>query len=369
MRVRSLRFDLRLPIDDDAAASSGRRDATPPPIHPVATCGFDSKSFALATTASVGAQGVPFGTLGANDTCTSTSASFDYQILDVDGDGLPDLLVTSACNDPTVGPDAYVVYPNMSTGFGAPIRYALPNLSSTPGCVQAALVDIDGDYALDYVVTSLCTDVTVGTSQWLVYRNTGGAFATTTTSYTLPANATVHTFSSLEVDAASCTGNQPAYGFYDVTGDHIADIVETTACDDTTVGVTSWRVYPGSATGVGAPTAFTLPGLSVFPFPSQGTLAVALNFDTDLYGSRLRWRSKTGSSRDEELHGYERRRCVLVGLCEHGDWLFVATELADVAGACIAAGGCVFRHRFEHGMHDERDAQSHARGCRWRSKT
>ncbi len=272
------------PLPDD--------DATPPPIHTVATCGFDTTTFALSTSASVGAQGVPFDAFAAgNDSCTTATAAFDYQIADVDGDGLPDLLVTSACNDPTIGPDAYLVYPNTSTGFGAPIRYELPDLSNTPGCVTSALVDIDGDYALDYVVTSLCTDASVGTSQWLVYRNTGGAFAGTAASYTLPANATVHTFSSLEVDAASCTGNQPAYGFYDVTGDHIADIVETTACDDATVGVTSWRVFPGSATGVGSPIAFTLPGINVYPSPLHGTFAcgqtltptyTVLDFDGDL---------------------------------------------------------------------------------------
>jgi hypothetical protein len=261
----------------------------------VASCGFDTNTFTLPAAASTGVSGVAFGSLGGSATCVanapSATGTFTYEVGDVNGDGFPDLLVTSACNDATIGPEALVLYPGSATGFGAAIRFALPLANEAPGCVQATLADVDGDYALDYVVTSLCTDATVGTSQWLVFKNTGTSFDANSTSYTLPGGAPLHTFASLEVDTANCANNQPAYGFYDITGDGIGDIVETTACDDTNVGIADWRVYPGSATGVGAPIAFTLPGASVFPAPAGGALSCSpkslpaytvLDFDGDL---------------------------------------------------------------------------------------
>jgi len=185
----------------------------------------------------------------------------------MNGDGRADLVVTRTCEDQNIGVGALLVYLNTGTSFGAAAQYALPSLPTTPGCAQTALVDVDGDYKLDFVVTSLCTDATVGTSQWLVYHNTGSGFDLTGLSYALPPGASLRAFASMEVDAASCPVNQPAFAFFDITGDAIPDMVVSTACDDAAVGVTHWRVYPGTATGVGAPIAFALPGQSVFAAP------------------------------------------------------------------------------------------------------
>jgi len=261
-------------------------------LHPPATCGWNAQSFTLPTAASVGASGTPFGTLQGSVACTSAqNGTFGYQVGQFDGLGGADLIVTTACNDATIGSQAFDVYPNDGTGFGAAVRYQIPLSTEPSGCVQASLVDVTGDYALDYVVTSLCTDSSVGTTQWLVFENSNGAFAANPTSYALPANAALHAFASIEAPTANCSSSQPAYGLFDVTGDGIADIVETVACDDANVGVTDWRVYPGSATGFGAAVAFTLPGAAVFPSPTAATLSctpsdqpayTVLDFDGDL---------------------------------------------------------------------------------------
>jgi len=240
------------------------------------SCGSNLESFVLPVPPA-GAQGTPFPGLSASVACTSSQSTFDYSVMDFNGDGRADLVVTRACQDANVGVSVLLVYLNTGSAFAPATQYGLPSLPTSANCVQSALVDVDGDLNLDFVVTSLCTDATVGTTRWLVYHNTGTGFDLAGQSYTLPTDAGLHAFPSLEVDAPSCQGNQPAFAFYDITGDLIPDVVVTTACDDTSVGITSWRVYPGTATGVTAPIAFTLPGNSFLPTPLGGALACAAN--------------------------------------------------------------------------------------------
>lgn len=259
--------------------------------HPIGSpCGFNETTFALPSIA--GASSPPLGVLSGQTNCTSGSGALGWELADMNGDGLVDLVVTSACDDATVGRTGLVVYPNTKTAFGSPLRFALPAIAQTPGCASFALVDVDGDLSLDLVATSDCNDASVGTSQWLVFRNVGGTFDTTAAPFALPPGAAAGAFPSIEVDAATCTAAKPAYAFYDVTGDGKPDVVETTACDDASVGVTHWRVYPGASGGVGAATSFTLPGAGDFYAPlagtelCQGALAApsytVMDFDGDL---------------------------------------------------------------------------------------
>ncbi len=249
--------------DTDASTWSPRGGGT--------TCGFNEQAIALP--AAPGTSGTPFASLGGVTACATSSSQLDYGLADVDGDGLADLVVTRACDDASVGTSMWLVYPNTGTSFGAAVQYALPALPTTPNCVTIALADADGDSKLDFIVTSSCVDATVGTTQWLVYRNTGGGFSTAAQSFALPAGAALHAFPSLEVDTPTCNAGKPAFAFYDVTGDFVPDSVVTTACDDVSVGATHWRVYPGTGTGVGAPIAFTLPGGAVFARPLGGDIA------------------------------------------------------------------------------------------------
>jgi len=247
-----------------------------------AGCAFASNAFALPSMAAV--SGAPFDGLTGHVACASSSRSFDYQLLDLTGDGLPDLLVTSACDDANVGTTSWRVYPNQGSAFGAPLSFALPVLSATPGCVASVAADVDGDLKADLVVTSLCTDVSVGTTRWLVYANDGSGFSATATPFALPQGYTNGSFPSLEVDTATCTAGHPAYGFFDATKDGKPDLVVTTACDDVNVGVDHWRVYAGSGTGVGDAVSFPLPGGAVFASPRGGTMSCsATGFSTPTY--------------------------------------------------------------------------------------
>jgi hypothetical protein len=243
-------------------------DAKPPVTHTGGpTCTFDVQPFALPTLTSAT---TPLPLLTGETACAQAGA-LDWFLADFDEDGRIDLAVTGACDDVSVGTTRWLVYPNTGTGFGAALSYAIPQAAL--GCASFALADVDADGALDLVVTSLCTDATVGTSRWLVYRNIGGTFASSATTFALPSGAATGAFDAMESDAADCSKGKPAFAFFDVTGDAFADLVVTTACDDASVGVSKWRVYPGSASGLGAATSFVLPGGAAFGAPFSGTVS------------------------------------------------------------------------------------------------
>ncbi len=232
-------------------------------------CGFVSQAFALPAMGSV--QGAPLPNLAGQTACVGPSSELDYFLADMNGDSRADLVVTRACDDASVGTTQWRVYPNDGVGFASFVSYPLPSIAQAP-CARIALVDVDGDRLLDLVVTSLCSDATVGTTRWLVFRNQG-AFSTTAQSFALPPNAPANAFPSTEVDTPSCGVGQPAYAFFDLTGDGKPDLVETSACDDVSVGITHWRVFPGNGAGVGSPIAFGLPDGGAFASPSAGEMS------------------------------------------------------------------------------------------------
>src|SRR5690606_36284753 len=109
-----------------------------------------------------GAFAGPSGTV----TCAN-GMPFTYELRDMTGDRQPDLLVTAACDDASIGPLAWRVYVNEGTRFSVdPIRFVLP-LPRPPSCATVALVDMDGDFRPDLVTTQSCEDATLGTSRWL----------------------------------------------------------------------------------------------------------------------------------------------------------------------------------------------------------
>src|SRR5262249_43344804 len=124
-----------------------------------------------------------------------------YRTTDIDGDGDPDLVLTSACDpatylpDPSVGVSRWVLYRNGRSGFaptaedfGLPAGFSQGGFADLQGdylCNSLALidqprfrtVDIDGDADPDLVLTIACDPITfrrdpsIGVSRWILYRN------------------------------------------------------------------------------------------------------------------------------------------------------------------------------------------------------
>ena len=259
-------------VGEDAGVIEAGISPGPPSVEPTPTCGYPASaaSFTLPTI-----TGLPLGAFAAltgKAKCIN-GKDFRYALRDMDGDRQPDLVVESACDDTTIGLDAWNVYTNTGTGFAAAAkRFALPQPRLDPACAKFEVADVNGDLAPDLVVTSLCTDTSVGTTRWIVYLNGPRGFGLPTP-FALPVQpgAPTAAFPSLGPRAADCAKDLPGYAFLDVDGDKKVDLVVTTACDNVQIGMTAWRVYPGSGAGIAAaPILFPLPTM---PFAPAGTYA------------------------------------------------------------------------------------------------
>jgi len=244
------------------AASAGR-DAAPTPLD--ASC-TGANSFAATATSWTLPSTYPAYPLIANSSCTGTTQEPLYTVMDMDGDGKLDLVVTFECahSGTTVGTTHWNVFLNTGTGFATtPITWALPSAypayplianSSCAGTTQEpfyTVMDMSGDGRPDLVVTFECnhTGTTVGVTHWNVFQNTGAGFATTATSWALPSTYPAYPL----IANSSCTGTtqEPFYTVMDMNGDWKPDLVVTFECNHTgtTVGVTHWNVFQNTGTG------------------------------------------------------------------------------------------------------------------------
>jgi hypothetical protein len=228
----------------------------------VSSCAFAAAaSFELP--ALVDAPTPAFTQFASQLMCTAGGSKLTYELNDLNGDGQPDLVVTSACADPTVGVSAWLVYYNTGTGFAStPTRFALAPAIAPTGCAAASVLYLTGDRYPDYVVTSRCDDATVGSSRWLVYAGSADGFAQTAVPYALPLGYTAGAFTTTSVTTSACSGgkNVPVFSLFDLNGDGLADFVMTQSCSDPSIGTTAWQVFFGSASGAAqTATRFALP--------------------------------------------------------------------------------------------------------------
>jgi len=260
---------------EDAGVTGSATSPAAPSVEPTVTCGYPAAGASFTLPAIGGLPQGAFASLDGTATCID-GKPFRFTLRDMDGDRQPDLVVTTTCGDETIGLDAWNVYTNSGTGFGtAPKRFALPQPRLDPACAKWQLADVDGDLAPDLVVTSLCTDASVGSTRWIVYQNGTGGFGPATP-FVLPIQPgnPAGMFASVDPQPADCANGRPGYAFFDVDGDKKRDLVITTACDNVQIGTTAWRVYLGSGTGVAAaPILFPLP---TAPFVPVGTYASAI---------------------------------------------------------------------------------------------
>lgn len=167
-------------------------------------------------------------------------------LLDMDGDGLLDLVITGT--DGAVSGDDehryFEVHRNTGKGFASPERWAVPveidrygvdarDSSRCQGTWRWRLDDFDGDGLPDLLVTGVwgtecraAPFVEEDTPQWLVYLNQGNGFSAEPRAIHLPADLPEHVEFTLWF---------PIFHHVDMNGDGIRDIVVTVSTDTSKV--------------------------------------------------------------------------------------------------------------------------------------
>ena len=248
--------------------------------------GFAASSMDFALP-SFGATGTyrPFNFTANSSSSISDSDFINYALVDVDGDTIPDIVVTERETDTTVGQSVWKVYKGFGAGFeSSSTDFALPSFGATGSYrpfsftanssssisetdfINYALVSVDGDAVPDLVVTERETDTTVGQSVWKVFKGTGSGYATSATDFALPnlgATSTYRPFNFTANQSSSVSETDYVnYALVDIDGDATPDLVVTEREADTTVGQSVWKVYKGSGTGyASSSTDFPLPSL------------------------------------------------------------------------------------------------------------
>jgi hypothetical protein len=196
-----------------------------------------------------------------------------YTTLDMTGDDRPDLVVFWSCGEPLASSTMWRVYPNTGSGFASTaIPFALPaeydgfgglEEMRDPGYCQDTnqpgflVTELTGDHRPDLVVYRACSDRTVGQTHWLVYRNTGTGFDPAS-SLTLPSGYDRFTDTCCSatdelgemvgqqvcVNGLGQPANRPGFVATDLLGDGKQQLVVFGACQDSSIGVSEWLVYP-----------------------------------------------------------------------------------------------------------------------------
>lgn len=180
-------------------------------------------------------------------------AATNWRVLDMDGDGRVDLLVTQQPGDDTVGTSSWRVWRGTVDGFAAAAEtWSLP-MDRGPGAFAApdkdadaspnwSLTDMDGDGRPDLVVMrdDASASTALGQTEWWVYGNDGGAFAAEPRAWALPGGIAPDTFAAAEDDPDV----SPDWSLADLDADGRMDLVLTYDEADTTgLGTTRWTVW------------------------------------------------------------------------------------------------------------------------------
>lgn len=201
-----------------------------------------------------------------------------WSTIDLDGDGLPDLVLTSTAGTVFMGSGTaeWRVHKNLGTGFGAGFtRWFVPASGLPDGFTMTSsassqrnwtTIDLDHDNRPDLVQTSNTTTSAVwttgGNAFWKVYRNLGTGFATTFAQWPVPPNGLADGFFAPESSATI-----RRWTTRDLNGDDLPDLVHTANTNNGQVfgsdaGV-FWNLYRNSGAGFAATP-------SVWPVPFSG---------------------------------------------------------------------------------------------------
>ena len=209
----------------------------------------------------------------------TTEATFssrgNFYTFDLDGDARPDLVRTYT-GAAGVGTSHWNVYRNNGNGFDAsPMTWSIPFMAerTTEATFSSRgnfyTFDIDGDARPDLIRT-YTGSAGIGTTHWQVFRNNGGGFNASATTWSIPFMAertTEATFSS--------RGN---FYTFDIDGDTRPDLVRTYTGSDG-IGTSHWHVYRNDGSGFIA-SASTWPIPFVAERTTEATFSSRGNFYT-----------------------------------------------------------------------------------------
>jgi hypothetical protein len=258
---------------------------------------------------------------------TDNVGSQNYGLMDMNGDGRPELVVTSerfSNGYVTVfSPNSnsyWKVYTNTGTGFNTTaINWSLPQggandggiplgflgfsgtavSTSSNGTQSYGLLDMNGDGRPELVVTSqrnsngyVSAFGSGNNRHWRMYNNTGSGFNTTATNWSIPAGGTIidglalgYNFLSTSATTFQSTGSE-SYATMDMDGDGKPDLV-VTAQRFSNGNVTAfspgsnsyWKVYlQPNTTGI----AEWADGSTLRMYPNPATDRVTLASDRPL---------------------------------------------------------------------------------------
>jgi hypothetical protein len=193
---------------------------------------------------------------------SAASGALAFALLDLAGDGRPDLVVTADSCDKTVGATHWDVYPGGPTGFGATMPLALPAARcNTPfdrlvrsGAVEYSLFSLQGRSKPDLVITSDACDASVGHTHWDLYALGPTGFAPNPAASAVPPARC-----NVAFDRAAAVG-PVTFGLLDLSCDGRPDLVVTSDACDAEVGAKRWDVYPAAEAGFTAsPQSLAIP--------------------------------------------------------------------------------------------------------------
>ncbi|HEY4178820.1 MAG TPA: VCBS repeat-containing protein [Kofleriaceae bacterium] len=188
-----------------------------------------------------------------------------WATIDLTGDGRPDLVLTDACDDPSVGTSRWLVYANTGAGFAtAGTPWSLPSTyqqalgvvggfssCSGAGYQRWSTFDLTGDGKPELVITDVCADNTIGKTHWSVHANTGSGFAEAATSWSIPDAYTLDL--GVPSGFSSCPGSgYQQWSTVDLTGDGLPELIVTDDCADSTTGHSRWLVHANTGSGFAA---------------------------------------------------------------------------------------------------------------------
>ena len=213
------------------------------------------------------ASNATWGPIRMSQTVTGNNGSFlgwqdgvsldTSELLDMNGDGLPDRVIAATGE----GPATWTVHYNTGSGFGAATPFSAPfgplrATANNIGLQFLGFTDVNGDGLPDHILAWNNTGGGPGyDGAWHVHYHSGQGLASTGTSWALPASTcwtNGHPQNGLR-QTRSPGGAEVVRDFFDINGDGLPDVVDT--CGFVAGTNPYWRVHLNIGNGF-SPTSY-----------------------------------------------------------------------------------------------------------------